>query len=274
MAINDSGQVVGGPNSSINTSGQYVSGGYSGIYYPGYLGTNNQIVSGGNITPLNYFIPLAINNAGEVAGAAFIANDSNIHPGIYQNGQVTDLFSLVANGNQYGNAVAINQQGDVLITAGVYNGQSESYLYHAGNGTVTELTFSQNNSSMIAAALNNSDQAVGNGFLYSNGSVVSLQSLLPPLNGWTNLNATGINGAGQIVGQGMINGQEEAFLMTPDSGQVPEPSTLLAWLLATTGLALRLSRSGRCGVRATQNTKNLRWLALRQRPCKSGFGEE
>lgn len=38
-----------------------------------------------------------------------------------------------------------------------------------------------------------------------------------------------INDAGQIVGQGLINGQEHAFLMSPDTNQVPEPGALALW---------------------------------------------
>ena len=64
---------------------------------------------------------------------------------------------------------------------------------------------------------------MGNGFLYSNGTIQMLTSLIPTATGWTNLNATGINDQGQIVGQGTINGQQHAFLMTPG---VPEPGRL------------------------------------------------
>jgi hypothetical protein len=92
---------------------------------------------------------------------------------------------------------------------------------------------------MIAAALNNSDQAVGNGFLYSNGSIQSLLSLLPTNSAWSNLNATGINDAGQIVGQGLFNGQEVAFEMSPNTHSIPEPGTLAIWGLIASALGLR-----------------------------------
>ena len=97
---------------------------------------------------------------------------------------------------------------------------------------------------MLAAALNNHDQVVGNGFLYSNGSIQSLLSLLPASSGWSKLNATGINDAGQIVRQGMYNGQELASMMTPDSNEVPRPSTFAIWAVITSGMGWSTSSSG------------------------------
>jgi hypothetical protein len=77
--------------------------------------------------------------------------------------------------------------------------------------------------------VNNKDQVVGNGFLYTNGKITPLVNLLPPKSGWTNLNTTRINDAGQIVGQGTYDGQQLAFLMTPGAIAIPEPSTLALW---------------------------------------------
>jgi probable HAF family extracellular repeat protein len=51
-------------------------------------------------------------------------------------------------------------------------------------------------------------------FLYS-GSMLDLNSLLPPGSGWTLVDATGINNAGQITGTGLSQGQVRAFLLTP-----------------------------------------------------------
>jgi probable HAF family extracellular repeat protein len=45
---------------------------------------------------------------------------------------------------------------------------------------------------------------------------VDLNSLIPTDSGWTLENASGINAWGQITGQGFINGQYHAFLLTPN----------------------------------------------------------
>ncbi len=241
MSINDSGQVVGGPYSSINSVGTYVGGSASGVQ--NNYGLDNQLISGGATTTLN-LAPYAINSSGQIAG--FVVVDahggSDFHPAIFQNGQITDLFSKVSSG-QYvdSRAIAINQQGDALITVQPFGGAGQSVLYHASTGTVTNLTDLSGGSAMVAAALNNSDQAVGNGFLFSNGTIQTLASLLSPSSGWSNLNATGINDAGQIVGQGTFNGQLEAFEMTPNA--VPEPATLAIWGLATAYVGSKLIAS-------------------------------
>jgi len=53
-------------------------------------------------------------------------------------------------------------------------------------------------------------------FVWSQSSgIIDLNTLLPPRSGWTLTNAYAINASGQIVGQGTINGQSDAFLATP-----------------------------------------------------------
>lgn len=104
----------------------------------------------------------------------------------------------------------------------------------------------------VADGINKNGQVVGSAFnatgtdhafLYSGGHMLDLTSLLPSGSGWTLQDAYGINSLGQIVGDGVVNGQEEAFLMTP----VPLPSS--AWLFGT-GLILVLGAVHRRGWRA------------------------
>ena len=55
-------------------------------------------------------------------------------------------------------------------------------------------------------------------FIYDNngpGYPVDLNDLISPDSGWVLKAATGINGAGQIVGVGDINGERRSFLLTP-----------------------------------------------------------
>ncbi len=257
-AINDSGQVVGGHYSSINDSGQYVGSGDGGLIYQGQSSFPGQLVSGGEVTTPLPILPYAINNAGQIVGWVS-AGSTTIHAAIAQNGHVTDLSAEFGLKGLADVATAISGSGYVLLREGQMSGSDPvHYLLYNPTGyhfngdvgpSITDLTALPGGSGRIALALNNLGQVVGNGFLYAGGQFLSLQSLLPaPLSSqWSNLNATGINDAGQIVGQGLINGQEHAFLMTPHGSQVPEPSTLLIFGLASAALALRwvLGRSRR-----------------------------
>jgi hypothetical protein len=264
MSINDSGQVVGGANSSINNAGQYVGGQSAGVQVAN-PGVTSYLMSGGATTTLSsLFVPYSINNTGTIAGFLVVdAHGGNdYHPAIYQNGQITDLFSKVASGEYFDSrAIAINQKGDMLITVQQYNGTSygsqigplNSYIYNASTGQATNLTALPGGSGMIAAALNDKDQVVGNGFLYSNGSIESLVSLLPLNSGWSSLNATAINDFGQIVGQGTYNGQLEAFEMTPTAQQVPEPASVAVWCAAVAAAAISMGKRRRRGGETDQD---------------------
>lgn len=62
-------------------------------------------------------------------------------------------------------------------------------------------------------------------FLYKNGTMIDLNTLLPANSGWHLVDATGINDDGQIIGWGNYNnGNGEEFLLNLNS--TPEPATL------------------------------------------------
>ena len=82
-------------------------------------------------------------------------------------------------------------------------------------------------------AINNNGQVVGlsyttnetyRAFLYSDGAMVDLNTLLPSGSGWTLIDAQGINDSGQIVGYGISPlGETNAFLLTPLALPPPRP---------------------------------------------------
>ena len=93
-----------------------------------------------------------------------------------------------------------------------------------------------------AEDINNAGDVIGysggSGFLYHNGQMTALDSLIDPSLGWTISDAYGINNVGQIIGIG----NQGAFLMTPHAAPTPAPSSLLVLLAGGGMLALRLRR--------------------------------
>ena len=83
-----------------------------------------------------------------------------------------------------------------------------------------------------AYGINDSGEVVGSAdtgtathaFVYSDGTMVDLNSLIDPNAGWVLTDAFAINDGGLIVGDGINpEGKDDAFLLTPVS-TVPEPN--------------------------------------------------
>jgi probable HAF family extracellular repeat protein len=127
-----------------------------------------------------------INDSGQVAGSSLIDGDDDYHAFLWTpttpggtSGTMLDLESL-GGPNSYG--YAVGNAGQVVGATEV--DVEVSYNTHA--------------------------------FLYTSGSgMVDLNTLIDPLSGWELLDASEINEAGQITGQGLINGEYHAFLLTP-----------------------------------------------------------
>ncbi|MBK8754646.1 MAG: PEP-CTERM sorting domain-containing protein [Candidatus Competibacteraceae bacterium] len=60
-----------------------------------------------------------------------------------------------------------------------------------------------------------------------------MNSLLSTGSDWILHGASAINNAGQIIGDGIINGQQHAFLMSP----IPEPTTFFLLGVGFVGLS-------------------------------------
>jgi probable HAF family extracellular repeat protein len=231
-SINDAGDVVGGTNVSINASGQYV----------GSSPTSWGIVgNGASTTNLpDFFAPSAINNAGQIFGRMVgpVAPDPT-EVVVYDKGKVIkvqpEFLGQIGMDSQ---AIAINNNGVLLIKFWQHGGVTTSALSSVQDPGVNIILGASSNPYFIAAAINDNNMVVGNGYYWLNGTTQSLLSLLPPSTAWSDLNATAINNSGQIVGQGLINGEEHAFLMSPTA--VPEPASLAFWALVPAALAWRL----------------------------------
>lgn len=161
----------------------------------------------------------AINDFGQVVGTAStygsdLCNDAFLWT---KSGGMVDLGNWTA--------LAINNFGRV-VGSGIVGGEDRALLWTSVNGLQDLGTLPGGNSSW-AAAISDLDLVVGwsttgaspnttHAMLWSRHSgMQDLNNLLASNSGWLLYEATGINVWGQVVGNGLVNGQNHAFLLTP-----------------------------------------------------------
>ncbi|MBV9226051.1 MAG: PEP-CTERM sorting domain-containing protein [Acidobacteriaceae bacterium] len=221
-AINDRGQVAGYFNASNGAT-------------HAFLYSNGQVTDLGALPGFDQSRASAINNSGQVVGWSYnnYADPSAAHAFLYSDGQMRDLGA--------GNALAINDLGQVTGRFINSNGDSHAFLY--SNGQMTDLGVLAGRESS-GEGINNAGQVVGSSvsvagffppiidsaFLYSNGQMRNLNTLIDPAL-YLGLNeATAINDHGQIL----ANGNGRAYLLTP----IPEPSTLALFGVVLLGCSI------------------------------------
>jgi probable HAF family extracellular repeat protein len=222
---------LGGPSADtdiqatgINDAGQIVG---SGRTLGGFLWQDGVFTA----LPL---LPVAINNRGQVLGQTDVGGPSVV----WQQGQVI-LVGVPGSVSGGGGAVAINDIGQVAGTMDVPSrGRRDGFrFFHAFSwqgGTLHDLGTLGGTGSQ-AYSINNGGEIVGDAdtaqviqtgfgpdhlqhaFLYHNGKMLDLNSLLPARTTWELSRATSINDRGQIVGYGS-NGDDlatHAYLLSP-----------------------------------------------------------
>ncbi len=211
--INSSGAVVGASQITPSTSQQHA------FIYSGTTMTDLHTLGGTNS------VAYGINDSGQIVGWSHITGDSVTHSFIWQGGTMTDL---ALPGEVESEAYAINSAGHIVgairtSAANVWQG------YLRNGSTTVDMGVLSGGVSTFAYAINDADIAVGymnttggpdSAVRFSNSTLVNLNDLIDPSTGWILNRAYGINGSGQIVGDGTIGDEPHAFLLTP----VPEPS--------------------------------------------------
>jgi probable HAF family extracellular repeat protein len=218
-AVNDLGQVVGTVSYSVPF-----------VWENGVRTNLGHLGGGGGFAN-------DINNAGQIVGSSYTTIWSELlgpilHAALWQNGVVTDLGLLP--GDEDGGAAAINNAGQIVGSSGrtdpeTYESTYRSFLYE--NGVMIALPVPSWES--YAADINDSGVVVGtmrsagglskyHAYIYADGVVTDLNSLIPSGSGLHLLYAHGINDAGQIVGVAYdAPNYYHAYLLTPVAPGTP-----------------------------------------------------
>ena len=186
----------------INASGQVVGGCTQGASAPqAFLYASSTGKMTALPTPPGYTGSYAhgINDSGQVIGEIERAGMEG-HAALWQGGSVKDLGTPA--GTHVSVGIAINSQGQAVGYASTDNDSLWPRF----------LRYLQRFMDRHAAATASSGESA---WVYRNGEIADLNTLIPARSGWLLEQAHGINDRGQIVGRGLHRGQERAFLLTP-----------------------------------------------------------
>jgi probable HAF family extracellular repeat protein len=214
--INDQGTIVGYSNTA--------TGAYHAYAYAAGVMTDLGTLPGGSDS-----YATSITNDGRVIGYASVAGEA-YHAFLFANGTMTDLGTPA--GDNWSFAYAINAQGQIAGYSSAPARGNRAFSY--ANGTMTALAALPGDDQSHAYGINDQGQVVGSSsvsegqaraVVYENGTTTDLNDLRPA--GFDVLLATanGINNLGQIVGVALVNWQEHAFVLQPDTRQAASPDT-------------------------------------------------
>lgn len=216
--INDAGQIVG----AINYATPF-------IWQNGALTTLGHLGGGGGVAS-------DVNNAGQAVGLSYTQLVAELgflhHAVLWQNGTTTDLGVLP--GDEDSAAAAINALGQIAGSSGrtdpvTYVATYRAFVHDAGVMTALPVPSSES----YAGDINDAGVVVGtmragagfsnfHAWIYADGVVTDLNTLVPSGSGLQLAYAAGINNAGQIVGTAYdAQGRYHAFLLTPVAPGTP-----------------------------------------------------
>jgi probable HAF family extracellular repeat protein len=211
--INNAGQIVG-----ISTKANGVA--------HAFRKTNSSMLDLGSFSMTSdYSIAYGINSLGDVTGYATTSSNGHYDAFLYTGESIQNLGDLGGNSRGFKINDSRYVVGDALFDSA---GDERVLLWHGG--TYTNLGITGGAVSADGGNLNSFNQVVGtlifdlldgtknHGFLFSNGTMVDVNSLLPSNSGWVLRDAQAVNDRGQIVGFGNINGEQHAYLLSPFPG--------------------------------------------------------
>lgn len=229
MAIGDAGQVTG----------MFTTPGGQGH---AFLDANGVLQDLGTLPGGTWSSGYAVNGANQVAGYGDVGGGS-FRAYIWSPGSGYLLLGTLGGTSSY--ALAINDSGQAAGTAQLSSGYVHAFV---SNGATLEDLGTLGGASSYAYGIDSQGDVIGyswlsgagdpHAFLYVNGVMIDLNGAIGNSTGWVLTQAYAINNAGQIVGAGLFNGTEHAFLLDAQPqndpiSSIPEPRT---WTAVAGGL--------------------------------------
>jgi probable HAF family extracellular repeat protein len=170
-----------------------------------------------------------LNERGQVVGATTIAGDQQLHPFLWDGAKLIDLIAPPFGGSGNGEAGWINEAGEVVGGAGISGPCPGGIVAHAflwRNGAIRDLGTVAGTPNSEADFINSKRQIVGLSFacdfsifdaiLWEEGSMVDLNTLIPPNSQFHLYAASFIDDRGNIAAFGSLaNGDTHALLLIP-----------------------------------------------------------
>ncbi|HET8926002.1 MAG TPA: hypothetical protein VFN26_23660 [Candidatus Acidoferrum sp.] len=246
--VNENGQVAGSSDVDFNVNP--ATGGPTVHPFLWEHGKMLDLVAG---SPPDMFggtfgIAAWLNERGQVLGTMNLTGDTTWHSFLWDKGVVADLGTLGGintTAQWLNNAGHVSGKSDVTAICTACAPGNQKQLHHPfvwKNGVMTDLRLLYDDTAGNAVSVNAKDQAVGvtlpctkvnrddscegpvyHSFLWENGSIVDLQTLILPGSGITlsschgcEAGAYNINDSGEIAGQGVLSdGNSRAILLIP-----------------------------------------------------------
>jgi probable HAF family extracellular repeat protein len=233
VLINERNQIVGAANTdSLPSSNCFLTR----TTHP-FLWQNGRMTDLGTLGG-TCALPLALNNRGQVVGISNLPGDAISHPFLSPGaeGKMQDLGTL---GGDFGNPNAISESGEVVGYSNAIVG-GPSFAFLSRKGVMINLGTLDGDSCSTANSLNSKGQVVGistatcdfsagrRAFLWEDGSMVDLNTLIPPNSGIQLNLAETINDRGEIAVNGSPAGCDvvencgHAVLLIPCDGNHPD----------------------------------------------------
>ena len=180
-------------------------------------------------------VAFGINDSGQVAGASGLCSNTSIPPG--PSGPHAVLWDRDGSATDHGNlggaltvASSVNNRGDVVGGAlSPKDGTIHAFKWTKGKPMQDLGAFPGAfvTTAACCKTINDRGEVVGfaidptgmRALLWENGVMTDLNTLMPAGSPWYLQSTAAINNAGEIAGQGLINGEVHAFLLTPKHSQ-------------------------------------------------------